>query len=171
MESSEPSNATLKAARKKNPGTARQSCRRWRNTQVASCPSVTKVEMGEHHWKDCMARNCHKNLSRIGKKIVDRSHEQTEPQIQVRDLARNEKPDGVFRAREIRRVEPQSRCDKEAINSVIGILWRMADDRLTVGRPDVRVDPIPIPPRHFKARPRRIRSHCGMPRVQGNQGQ
>ena len=35
--------------------------------------------------------------------------------------------DGVFRAREIRRLVPQSRWDKEAINSVIGMLWSLTD--------------------------------------------
>ena len=37
--------------------------------------------------------------------------------------------DGVFRAREIRRLEPQDRWDKEAINNVIGVPWRMTDGR------------------------------------------
>ena len=40
--------------------------------------------------------------------------------------------DGVFRAHEIRRLELQSSWDKEAINSVIGVLWRMTDGRWTV---------------------------------------
>ena len=48
--------------------------------------------------------------------------------------------------REIRRLEPHSRW--EAINSVIGVLWRRTDGKWTgtVDRPEVRVDPIPIPP-------------------------
>ena len=33
--------------------------------------------------------------------------------------------DGVFRAREIRRLEPQDRWDTEAINNVIGAPWRL----------------------------------------------
>ena len=57
--------------------------------------------------------------------------------------------DGVFRAREIRRLEPQDRWDKEAIN-VIGVPWRMTDGKWTVDRPEVRVDPIPIPPLPFE---------------------
>ena len=36
--------------------------------------------------------------------------------------------------------------DKEAINNVIGVPWRMTDGTWTVDRPEVRVDPIPIPP-------------------------
>ena len=58
--------------------------------------------------------------------------------------------DGVFRAREIRRLEPQERWDAEAINNVIGVPWRMTDGKWTVDRPDVRVDPIPIPPLPFE---------------------
>ena len=52
--------------------------------------------------------------------------------------------DGVFRAREIRRLEPQDRWDTEAINSVIGV------PKWTVDIPEVRVDPIPIPALPFE---------------------
>ena len=58
--------------------------------------------------------------------------------------------DGVFRAREIRRLESQDRWDTKAINSVIGVPWRMTDGKWTVDRPAVRVDPIPIPPLLFE---------------------
>ena len=57
--------------------------------------------------------------------------------------------DGVFRAREIRRLEPLDRWDTRAIHSVIGVPWRMMDGRWTVDRPEVQVDPIPIPPLPF----------------------
>ena len=53
----------------------------------------------------------------------------------------------MFRAREIGRLEPQDRWDTTAINSIIGVPWRMTDGKWTVNRPEVRVDPIPIPPR------------------------
>ena len=56
--------------------------------------------------------------------------------------------DGVFRAREIRRLEPQDRWDTDAINSVIGVVW--TDGKWAVDRPEVRVDPIPIPPLPFE---------------------
>ena len=58
--------------------------------------------------------------------------------------------DGVFRAREVRRLEPQSRWGKEAINNVIGFLWRMAYGRWTVYRPEIREYSIPIPPLPFE---------------------
>ena len=58
--------------------------------------------------------------------------------------------DGVFRAREIRRLEPQDRWDAEAINDVIGAHGRMTDGRLTADRPEARDDPIPIPPLPFE---------------------
>ena len=57
--------------------------------------------------------------------------------------------EGVFRAREIRRLEPQDRWDREAIRSVIGVPWRMTDGRWTIDAPEVRVDPIPMPPSPF----------------------
>ena len=94
----------------------------------------------------------------------------------------NGNADGVFRAREIGRLQPQDRWDTEAVNSVIGVPWRMTDGRWTVDRPEVRVDPIPILPLPFeKARIQRKRitkqdidefgSHDWMPRLQCNQGQ
>ena len=56
----------------------------------------------------------------------------------------------VFRAREIRRLEPQDRWDTEAVNSLIGVPWRMTDGKWTVDRPEAQVDPIPIPPLPFE---------------------
>ena len=58
--------------------------------------------------------------------------------------------DGVFRAREIRRLTPQSRWDKEAVNNVIGALWRKTDGRWTVDGREIRVDPTSIPPMPFE---------------------
>ena len=67
--------------------------------------------------------------------------------------------EGVFTAREGRRLEPQSRWDKEAVHNVIGVLWRLTDGRWTVDRPDVQEDPVPIPPLPFEgARIQRERS-------------
>ena len=62
----------------------------------------------------------------------------------------NGNADGVFRGRQIWRLERQDRRDTEAINSVIGVLWRMTDGRWTVDRLEARVDPIPIPPLPFE---------------------
>ena len=75
--------------------------------------------------------------------------------------------DGVFRAREIKRLELQSRWDKEAVNNAIGALWRMTDGRWRVDRPEIRVDPFLIPPLPFEG----TRSRCWMPRLQRNQRQ
>ena len=58
--------------------------------------------------------------------------------------------EGLFRAPENRRLEPHDRWDTKAINSVIGVPWRMTDGKWTVDRPEVRVDPIPIPPFPFE---------------------
>ena len=164
-ESSERSKATWKAPRDKNPERTGQVCRgRW-NTQVASYPRVREVATGESTFeKDCTARNRHKSLSRfvrkesVGEEDLNRTREQNESQIQVRNLARDEKnmaecfigaSHGVLRAREIRRLEPQSRWDREAINSVIGMPWMLALVRWTMDKREVRVDPIPIPPVPF----------------------
>ena len=57
-----------------------------------------------------------------------------------------EDADGVFRARDIRMLEPHRRWDKEAVNSAIGVPWRLTDGRWTVDRPAVRAGSIPIPP-------------------------
>ena len=58
--------------------------------------------------------------------------------------------EGVFRAREIQRLELQDRCDTEAINSGIGVPWRRTDGNWAVDRPAVRVDPMLIPPLPFE---------------------
>ena len=42
--------------------------------------------------------------------------------------------EGVFRAREVRRIKHQDRWDKEAINNVIGISWRIADGKWILDR-------------------------------------
>ena len=60
-----------------------------------------------------------------------------------------ENAEGVFRAIEIRRLEPRDRWDREAINNVIGVPWRMNDGRWTVDSPEIQVDPVPMPPLPF----------------------
>ena len=54
--------------------------------------------------------------------------------------------EGVIRAREFRRIKHQDRWDTEAINNVIGVPWRLVDDKWTVDRPMVQIDPVPPPP-------------------------
>ena len=56
----------------------------------------------------------------------------------------------AFKAREVRKLEPQSRWDKEAVNNVIGVPWRMTDSRWTGDTPETREDPIPVPPLPFE---------------------
>ena len=51
--------------------------------------------------------------------------------------------EGVFRAREVRRLEQQDRWDKEATNNVIGVAWRTVDGKWTVDRPVTQDDPLP----------------------------
>ena len=153
MELSEPSNVTLKAAHTNHSAANHRFCRGWWNMQDASCPYVKKKAVtGKSHSKDCMARNRHNKFpfgeKELAKQITNRSHEQSESQTPSSGFGlefRNHSAecfignaDGVFRAREIRRLEPQSRWDKDAVKNVIGVPWRMTDGRWTV-------DPIPIP--------------------------
>ena len=49
----------------------------------------------------------------------------------------------MFRAREVSRIEHQDRWDKEAINNVIGVPWRIADGKWSVDRPATQIDPLP----------------------------
>ena len=57
-----------------------------------------------------------------------------------------ETAEGVFRAREVRRLEQEDRWDKEAINNVIGHPWRIVDGKWPVDRPTIQIDPLPPPP-------------------------
>ena len=86
-----------------------------------------------------------------------------------------ETAEGVFRAREVRRLEQQGRWDKEAINNVIGVPWRLVDGKWTVDRPTIQIDPLPPPPVPFEGvrvqrdnqdRHRSLRNHCRMPGLQ-----
>ena len=124
-----------------------------------SCPGVTKGRDGKTPFERLHGKRPTQDSSRserfAGKKVYHRSDEQDEPRYQYGICLgmRNNSAqcftgnaDGAFRAREIRRLELQGRWDTEAINSVIGVLWRRTDGKWTVDRPEVRVDPIPIPP-------------------------
>ena len=90
--------------------------------------------------------------------------------------------EGVFRACESRRLESQSRRDNETNSSVIGVVWRLTDGKWTVGRPEVRVDSISIPPLPFagaRVQKKRITKQgtdefgasVGVSRLQRDQGQ
>ena len=58
--------------------------------------------------------------------------------------------EGVFRAREVSRIEHQDTWDKEAINNVIEVPWRIADGNWTVDRLATQIDPLPPPPVPFE---------------------
>ena len=116
------------------------------------------------HLRDCTVRSRHKSLSRLEKKVLARQIT-TDPRNRMNPRyqfgvwlgMRNNSAecfignaDGVFRAREIRRLEPQDRWETEAIKSAIGVPSRMTDGKWTVDRPEAQVDPIPIPPLPFE---------------------
>ena len=58
--------------------------------------------------------------------------------------------EGVFRAFEVRRIEHQDRWDREAINKMTGVSWRIVDGNCTLYRPSTQIDPLPPPPVPFE---------------------
>ena len=46
--------------------------------------------------------------------------------------------EGVFRAFEVRRIEHQDRWDREAINKLTGVPWRIVDGKCTLDRPSTQ---------------------------------
>ena len=56
----------------------------------------------------------------------------------------------LFRVREVRRIEHQDRWDKEAIDNVIGVPWRISDGKWTVDMLATQIDPLPPPPVPFE---------------------
>ena len=109
VESSEPSNVTLKRSTQEPFGDESQILQ-WL-AEHAGCilSRCQKVVTGKRHSKNCMARNHHNNFAPfcekvlVGKANLHRSHEQNESQILVRNLAWNakkqiENADGVFTA-------------------------------------------------------------------------
>ena len=75
--------------------------------------------------------------------------EQNESQKKVRSVSGSEKQqcrvlcgDGRRCVQsEVRRTEQNDRWDKEAINNVIGLPWRIVDGKWTVNRPVTQIDP------------------------------
>ena len=61
-----------------------------------------------------------------------------------------ETAEDCFRAREVRRIEQQDRWDREAVNYVIGVPWRIVGGKWTVDRPTIQIDPLPPPPAPFE---------------------
>ena len=78
-----------------------------------------KVVTGRHHLRDFTERNRHRYSSRSERRCWRMRSNSVECFIG--------NADGLFRAREIWRLEPQDRWDTEAINSVIGLPWRMTE--------------------------------------------
>ena len=48
------------------------------------------------------------------------------------------------------RLEQQDRWNKEAINNVNGVPWRIVDGKWTVERPTIQIDQVPPPPVPFQ---------------------
>ena len=146
-----------------------------------------RVARGRHHSRDCMRRNRHNNLSiwrkSVGEANLNGPLEQNESQIQLRNLGRNARQHcGVFHW-ECRW------CIQSPLNQKVGsaeqmghrshqprdwsILEKTADEQWT--RNSSGPDPgsaiaiwwsTNLEGKNQKARHRRVRSHCGMSRLQ-----
>ena len=104
------------------------------------------------HLNDCMARKPTQEFVPFGEKVLARptSSEQlnnTRYKFGVWLGVRNnsaecfvETAEGVFRAREVRRIEHQNSWDKAAIGNLIVVPWRIADGKWTVDRPATQID-------------------------------
>ena len=98
--------------------------------------------------KDCTARNRHNNWSRFVEKVLAKqisidpmnmsiSHASSGFGLDCETTVQNVsfgKADDVFRAREIRRFEPQSRWDKDAVNGAIGVPVEVARRQVRSGQ-------------------------------------
>ena len=118
------------------------------------CPGARRVEIAGCHLNDCMASSQHKNSFHWARLCLQDRYQH------VWRLALNETQqcrfcfgaaEGVFRARAVRRLEQKDRWDKEMIEAQVRVPWERTDGRWIVGRLEVRVDPVPPPPRPFDA--------------------
>ena len=118
-----------------------------------------KVATGHHHSKGCNGKKPSQEFVPFGEKVLSR-HISTELMNTMSPRHKfglwfgmrnngaqcfSRHADGVLRAREIRRMEPQSRWRKESSTAP----WRLSDGKWTVDRPKVRADPISTPPLPF----------------------
>ena len=80
--------------------------------------------------KDCLARSQRKNLYHSERRCWPDKYPHWGLRINSAECF-VVTAEGVFRAREVRRIEHQDRWDKEAINIVVGVPWRIADGKCT----------------------------------------
>ena len=108
------------------------SCLVGRTCRMHPVQGLNKVETGKHHSRDCMARKRHTTLSHLIRKYWRRKSPRIPRSARIRCSCSGfgsdcetkfqcfvVNADDVFRAREIRRLEPQNRWDKDTINSII----------------------------------------------------
>ena len=152
-----------RVARKKNSEKTLQSFRGWCDMRGAFCPGARRVETVGRHSNDCMERSP-QEFVHFGEQVLARPISlapliRMNPRYKlgvwlgVRSNSAEcfvETAEGVFRAREVRRLEQQDGWDKKAINNVIGVPWRIVDGKWTVDRPVTQVDPLPPPPVPFE---------------------
>ena len=107
------------------------------HVQVEECHQQVKRDWQDHvqHWRSTLAISLKNLFHHKEDRISGLTHK--------RHIGN---ANGVFRAREIQRLECQDRWDKAVINSVIGMPWRTTDSEWTAARPEIQVDLTTIPP-------------------------
>ena len=102
--------------------------------------------MERHHLRGCTERSHHKSLFHLERKCWQDESPRNRGTERTPDISMGF---GLECETTVQSASLGMR-DKEAINNVTGVPWRMTDGKWTVDRPEVRVDPIPIPPLPFE---------------------
>ena len=163
MELFEPSHVTSRATRRNHSVLNQPYCLGWLNMQGAFCPDVRRVVNGNTPFERLHGKRPTQEFVPFGEKVLAKQVS-TDPVNRMNPIYKSGHwlgmcnnstecligtADGVVRARKVRRLEPQTIWDKEAVNNVIGVLWRMTDGRWTADRPEIREDTVPFPPLPF----------------------
>ena len=144
-----------RAARQKNSEKTVQSCHGWWNMRRVFCPGGTPFERlhGKKPSQEFVPFGEQARARPISPETLNRMNPRYKFGVWLG--VRNNSAEcfvgtteRVFRAREVRRSEQQDRWDKEAINNVIGVPWRIVDGKWT--GPTIQIDPLPPPPVTFE---------------------
>ena len=148
----------MRAARKNHSAMNRLSCRGWWSMQDASCPDAKKGRDGETPFDRLHGKRPTQEFVPFGEKVLAK-HITTDPMNRMNPRyqygiwlgMRNNIAVG-----ECRWCVPSSRNQKIGTSEQMGhrsrqqcdweVPWRLTDGKWTVDRPEVRVDPVPIPP-------------------------
>ena len=123
--------------------------------------NARRVKTVGSHLKEYMARSQHKSFAPFGEKLATPISSEPLNRMSPRykfgmwlgsekqqcRVLRGKGAEGVFRAREVMRIEHQDRWDKEAINYVIGVPWRIADGKWTLDMSATQIETLKPPTR------------------------